>query len=231
MAGPVLDGRAEVTNVGWEIEEAALARAFPIGRVSLINDFYAVALGVPLLGDGDLLSLQRGHARPHRAHRHPRRGHRPRRGARDVTTAASITSCRAKAATPTSRRRTRSRRGLFLHLHERYGHVSWERVVSGMGLVNIFTFLGGEELDGGRDRRAAPTPATPLAARAFAIFVDVYGAEAGNMALRVLARGGVYLAGGIAAKNVRWFTDGALHRGLPRARAASATSWRRSRSI
>ena len=49
-----------------------------------------------------------------------------------------------------------------------------------------------------------------MAARAFALFVDAYGAEAGNLALRTLARGGVYLAGGVAAKNVRWFTDGAF---------------------
>ncbi|HEX8254362.1 MAG TPA: glucokinase, partial [Thermoanaerobaculia bacterium] len=96
---------------------------------------------------------------------------------------------------------------LFVHLHQRYGHVSWERLLSGMGLVNIFTFLGGEELEpaaiaelaAGGDARAVHT---------FEIFADIYGAEAGNMALRVLARGGVYLAGGIAAKNIERFTDG-----------------------
>ena len=96
---------------------------------------------------------------------------------------------------------------LFVHLHERHGHVSWERLVSGMGLVNILTFLGGEELDPAdiADRAAN---GDALAKRARAIFVDLYGAEAGNLALKVLARGGVYLAGGIAAKNVDWFTDG-----------------------
>ena len=60
VAGPVLSGRAEVTNVGWVIEAAALALTFSIPRVSLINDFYAVALGVPFLGDDDLLPLHPG---------------------------------------------------------------------------------------------------------------------------------------------------------------------------
>ena len=95
--------------------------------------------------------------------------------------------------------------------------MSWERVISGMGLENIYEFLTGREED--------PAKIAELAARGdanavhtFEIFVDVYGAEAGNMGLRVLARGGVFLAGGIAAKNQRFFTDGRfvaafLHKG------------------
>src|SRR5204863_8519323 len=90
---------------------------------------------------------------------------------------------------------------LFLNLHAKLGHVSWERVLSGMGLVNIHNFLTGvdrayEEL--------IPIELAQLAGQgdatathAFEIFVDIYGAEAGNMALRTLARGGVLLAGGI----------------------------------
>jgi glucokinase len=76
-----------------------------------------------------------------------------------------------------------------------------------MGLVNIFTFLGGEELSPAEIAELA-SKGDPRAVRTFEIFVDAYGAEAGNMALSVLARGGVYLAGGIAAKNPRWFNDG-----------------------
>jgi glucokinase len=76
-----------------------------------------------------------------------------------------------------------------------------------MGLVNIFTFLGGGEATAA-EIGARADEGDPLAARAFAIFVDAYGAEAGNLAVQTLARGGVYLAGGIAAKNVAWFTDG-----------------------
>jgi glucokinase len=76
-----------------------------------------------------------------------------------------------------------------------------------MGLVNIFTFLGGNESDPAKVAALAEA-GDPLALKTFGIFVDIYGAEAGNMALRVLARGGVYLAGGIAAKNTKFFTDG-----------------------
>jgi glucokinase len=85
--------------------------------------------------------------------------------------------------------------------------VSWERLVSGTGLVNIFTFLGGDEITPAEVAERADD-GDAIAQRAFAIFVDIYGAEAGNMALRALARGGVYLAGGIAAKNIDRFTDG-----------------------
>ena len=76
-----------------------------------------------------------------------------------------------------------------------------------MGLDNIYTFLGGEALDAAEIAERADA-GDPRARHAFEIFVDVYGAEAGNIALRVLARGGVFLAGGIAAKNHDWFTDG-----------------------
>ena len=101
---------------------------------------------------------------------------------------------------------------LFLNLHAKYGHVSWERLLSGAGLVNIHNFLTGHDRDYDETLPAEIAKAfvdgDPIAARTFAIFVDIYGAEAGNMALRVLARGGVYLGGGVAAKNIDRFTDG-----------------------
>jgi glucokinase len=96
---------------------------------------------------------------------------------------------------------------LFLHLLAKYGHVSWERVCSGMGLENIYEFLGGGTADPAKIAElAAAGDAT--AVQTFQTFVDIYGAEAGNMALRILSRGGVYLAGGVAAKNQAYFTDG-----------------------
>ena len=203
VAGPVLNGRAEVTNVGWKIEEAALARAFSIPRVSLINDFYAVALGVPLLREEDLLPL------------HP--------GARDRTMPMAILGAgtglgeaivvHARDVIPTEgghadfAPQDEEQARLFLFLEKKYGHVSWERLLSGHGIVNIFTFLGGDEIEPAEVAELAER-GDARAHRAMEIFVDIYGAEAGNMALRVLARGGVYLAGGIAAKNVPRFTDG-----------------------
>jgi glucokinase len=77
-----------------------------------------------------------------------------------------------------------------------------------MGLVNIFTFLGGAKDADPAHVAALAESGDPRAVKTFNIFVDIYGSETGNMALRVLARGGVYLAGGIAAKNTKFFTDG-----------------------
>jgi glucokinase len=203
VAGPVLVGRAEVTNVGWTMEERALASSFSLGRVSLINDFYGIALGVPLLDEGELVPLQRG-ARDRNA---PIAilGVGTGLGQAIVLRGQVLPTEGGHADfAPQDEEQTR----LFLMLHRRFGHVSWERVLSGAGLSTIYEFLGGgdevspariaELADGGEAR----------AARAFDIFVDAYGSEAGNMALQCLARGGVYLAGGIAAKNIARFTDG-----------------------
>jgi glucokinase len=206
VAGPVVGGRAEVTNLGWVMEESALGRAFDIARVALINDFTAVALGVPLVEAHDRVPLQQGERDPH--------GPVAILGAGTGLGEAILTwhdgvhhvlpsEGGHQDFAPQDEEQTR----LFLQLHERHGHVSWERLVSGMGLVNTFTFLGGEELEAAEIASRA-NAGDARARRTAEIFVDLYGAEAGNMALRVLARGGVYLAGGIAAKNIDWFTDG-----------------------
>ena len=206
VAGPVYGGHVTVTNVGWEMEEQALANAFGIARVSLINDFYAVALGVPLLGEGDLLPLQEG-----------KRDRTAPVGVLGAGTGLGeailvyfggthrvlATEGGHQDFAPQDEEQAR----LFLELHRRYGHVSWERLVSGMGLVNIFTFLGGDECEPAEIAERADA-GDERATRTFGIFVDLYGAEAGNLALSVLARGGIYLAGGIAAKNSARFTDG-----------------------
>lgn len=204
VAGPVWEGQAEITNLHWVMESAALASTFSINRVSLINDFHAVALGVPLLGEDDLLSLQNG----------------ARDKARPIAILGAGTGLGEAFIIDGEVVDTEGGHGdfapqneeqarFFLYLHERHGHVSWERVVSGIGLVNMFTFFGGEEIDAAEIARLADQ-GDERARRTTAMFVDAYGAEAGNMALRVLARGGVFLAGGIAAKNVSWFTDGAF---------------------
>jgi glucokinase len=206
IAGPVYGARTEVTNVGWQVEAAALERTFSIPHVSLINDFFAIALGVPLLGEGDLVSLQQGD----RDNAAPLAilGAGTGLGQAIVTRHGAthhVISSEGGHADFAPQDEEQAR--LFVHLREKYGHVSWERLVSGTGLVNIFTFLGGDEITPAEvAERADGGDAT--AQRAFAIFVDIYGAEAGNMALRVLARGGVYLAGGIAAKNIARFIDG-----------------------
>ena len=211
VAGPVFGDHAEVTNLTWKMDATALAKAFAIGRVSLINDFYAVALGVPILAHGDFLVLNAGSR--------VNFGPIAILGAGTGLGQANLVHEGAKwnvvpsegghaDFAPQDEEQTR----LFLSLHAKYGHVSWERLLSGAGLVNIHNFLTGEDrpYDETLPMEIAKALAAgdAIAARTFAIFVDIYGAEAGNMALRLLARGGVYLAGGVAAKNVEQFTDG-----------------------
>lgn len=214
VAGPVIGARATVTNLGWVIEAGALSETFSIPRISLVNDFYAVALGVPLLGEGDLLSLQKGER--DRSAPIGILGAGTGLGEAMLTWQKGVHHVLASEGghrdfAPQDEEQTR----LFLFLQQRYGHVSWERVVSGMGLVSIFTFLGGPEISGAEIAERAASEES-LAVHTFEIFVDTYGAEAGNMALAVLARGGVFLAGGVAAKNLSRFTDGrfleAFHR-------------------
>ncbi|HEX7808360.1 MAG TPA: glucokinase, partial [Thermoanaerobaculia bacterium] len=167
---------------------------------------YAVALGVPLLHETDLLALHHG--------QRDRTAPIGILGAGTGLGEAIVTVHHGEFhVIPTEgghgdfAPQDEEQARLFVHLHQRYGHVSWERLVSGMGLVNIFTFLGGPEITPAEIADLA-TAGDPRASHTFEIFVDLYGAEAGNLALRVLARGGIFLAGGIAAKNVAWFTDG-----------------------
>ncbi len=211
VAGPVFGDRAEVTNLTWTMDATALAKKFSIGRVSLINDFYAVALGVPILAPGDFLVLNSGS----RVNFAPIAilGAGTGLGQANLVHEGSkwnvVPSEGGHADfAPQDEEQTR----LFLSLHAKYGHVSWERLLSGAGLVNIHNFLTGEErpYDESLPMEIAKSLAAgdSVAARTFAVFVDIYGAEAGNMALRLLARGGVYLAGGVAAKNIAQFTDG-----------------------
>ena len=206
VAGPVIENRAEVTNLKWLMESVALQSAFTIPRVALINDFYAVALGVPFLAAGDLVVLNAG---------------TPNNTAPIAILGAGTGLGEAMLFWTGMRWEVVPSEGghadfgpqdelqarLFVWLLEKYGHVSWERVASGMGLENIYAFLGGGDADAAQvAQRAAAGDAR--ARQAFDIFVDIYGAEAGNMALRILSRGGVFLAGGIAAKNIERFTDG-----------------------
>lgn len=208
VAGPVMAGRADLTNLRWELHAGTLAKTFGIEHVVLINDFYAIALGVPQLQDDDLLSLQKG--------------------VRDRTAPIAIlgagTGLGQAVVIPNAHGwsviasegghadfapQDEQQAQLMLQIVAEHGHASWERVISGMGLTSIHQFLTGASLEP-EQIAAAAAAGDADATRTFRMFVDVYGAEAGNMALRVLAKGGVFLAGGIAAKNVDRFTDGSF---------------------
>ena len=202
--------RARITNLPWEVEAAELSRSLDLGRVVLLNDFAAVAEALPALGPADLAALQAGDPDPAApalvlgagtglgvAWRIPCGG-----GHRVLATEGGHAGF---APSGTEQRRLHA----FLELE--LGRVSWERVVSGPGLAAIYRFLLRERSgEGDPALLEAPDPPAavaaaaaegrPLAARALQLFLGLYGAVAGDLALAGLPRAGVFLAGGIAPR-------------------------------
>ncbi|MEP7028146.1 MAG: glucokinase [Candidatus Eisenbacteria bacterium] len=221
IAGPVIDNQVVGTNLPWTVEAGQVARAIGVARVSLVNDLEATTLGLEALANHDLVPLQVGVPDP--------------RGSIAVI-AAGTGLGEAYATREDGRLVARASEGghgdfapnsedevdLLLYLRSRYGgHVSWERVLSGPGLGNIYDFLKdtGREREpdwlskerAGGDPNAAIAEAdgkAPIATHALDLFVSIYGAEAGNLALLFMATGGVYVAGGIAPKLRSRFEDG-----------------------
>lgn len=214
VAGPVIEGHAKVTNLPWEIDAGVLRDALGLRSVHVLNDLVATARAVPELLKEDLYTLNEGGPVPggaiavvapgtglgeafltwdgRRYQAHPSEG-----GHADFA--------------PTSPQEV----GLLQYLQARYGHVSYERVCSGIGIPNIYDYLHQrgdiperpeveEELRAVEDRvpvirKAATDPVnpSPLCRATLQMFVTVLAGEASNMALKVLATGGVYLGGGI----------------------------------
>lgn len=213
VAGPVVEGRATATNLAWEIGEHALAAAIPAKRVRLLNDLEAAGHGVLQLPDSAFAVLQPG----------------ARRGDNLALIAAGTGLGQALIVRDGDRRQVIASEGghadfaprtaleddLLVFLRREFGRVSYERVLSGPGLVNIYRFLretgiAAEAPAVAAAMRAADPAAIitthglagtdALCARALDVFVGVYGAEAGNLALKALALGGVLIGGGIAPR-------------------------------
>lgn len=227
VAGPVSGDTATLTNLGWHVESAAVASEFGLAKVRFINDFAAAGRGIEHLGPADIETLQSGKPDP--------RGRRLIVGAGTGLGTGLITWHESGYAVHPSEGghadfapidETQDR--LLDHLRRAFGRVSYERVVSGPGLMRIFSFLqeagagvpSKEFLEAARKQpdtagliaEFAAARLDPLAVRALDIFVTAYGAYAGNMALAVLAHGGVFLAGGIAPKILPKLKEGAFMR-------------------
>ena len=215
VAGPVAGGRSRITNLGWRLDERALARATAIPRVTLVNDFGANALGLLFLGPRDVATLVPGRADPEGpmallgAGTGLGQAALVRRGADAVVVSSEGGHVDLGARSPLEDRLVRWLRG-------RFGRVTRERVLSGSGLVLLYDFLGRvraaprnasveKGLRHAADRAAlistlALERRDPLCRAALALFAEIYGSEAGNLALQYRATGGVYIAGGIAPK-------------------------------
>jgi len=217
VAGAVIAGRAQVTNLAWGVDAVRLAAELHLPSVALVNDLVANAWAVDHLGTEDLAVLKPGTPAPGgnvaviSAGTGLGEAGLVRGGAAGGATAALATEAGHADFAP----RVEVEIELLRYLGQRFGHVSYERILSGPGLVNVYQFLR----DSGRGEEPAwlreelgkgdPAPAisraaleerSPLCELALEIFLQVYGAEAGNLALRTMATGGIFVGGGIAPK-------------------------------
>ncbi len=226
IAGPVTGGRSESVNLAWSVDAAATARVLGLGRVGLINDLEANAWGIAALGSSDFALLNEGE---------------PVEGGNAAVISAGTGLGEAGLVWDGGRYvpfategghvdfapRTEEEVDLWRRVVAEHGRVSVERVCSGRGLVTIYEHLleasGEPEADSLREARSAGDAAalisqaaledpTSTCGRALATMVSIYGAEAGNLALKVMATGGVYVGGGIAPKILPALQEGEFMR-------------------
>lgn len=234
VAGPVIAGKAAITNLPWEIDEQHLQQELHISAVHLLNDLDAMAHAIPALGSSDLLTLNKGQA--------IQGGSialiAPGTGLGEAFLTWNGTHYQAYPSegghadfAPTNDLEV----DLLRYLMQRYEHVSYEHVCSGVGLPNLYNFLRNrtpelaepawltEQLAKVRDINPAiiaaalsDTPSCLLCKKTMSMFVSILGAECGNMALKLLATGGVYIGGGIPPRLLPFFHDGTFMQSFQR---------------
>jgi len=224
MAGPVIRGRGHLSNLPWSLDEVSLARDLGLSKVLLLNDLKAMAYAVPHLQAEDLYPINSGQPDPHGAIAVLA----PGTGLGEAFLVWSGTwylACASEGGHANFGPADETQAELWRHVFNQYGHVSYERLCSGQGLPNIYKFLrdshyAPEPPEFAAQLASAPDPtpllvkaaveepaANPLCAATLQIFVDILGAEAGNLAVKVLATGGVYLAGGIPRRILSLLED------------------------
>jgi glucokinase len=214
IAGPVMHGRVSTPNLAWIVDALQLSKLLRVETVWLINDLQAHASGIDDLRGGDFVNLNSA---------------APGEGNAGLI-AAGTGLGEAGLYWDGVRRRPFACEGghcdfaprtdleveLFRYLSAKFGRVSYERILSGPGLRNTYEFLRDlkieqepawlkEELTQASDptfviSHVGMNAKAPICERALDVFVSVYGAEAGNLALKLLATGGVFISGGIAAR-------------------------------
>ena len=219
VAGPVVGNRCIATNLPWVVDGRTIARKFRIERVTLLNDLVALSLGAVGVHPSKLRVL--GDAGPPK-----------KRGANVAVIAAGTGLGEAILVWDGEHLVPSATEGghadfaphddvqieLLRFLRARHGHVSWERVLSGAGLGSVYDFFrqakaypesaeNARALEAAPDRNAAIASLgmngeSEAASRAVDLFASMYGAEAGNLALKALALGGVYVCGNIAMRMI-----------------------------
>ncbi len=229
VAGPVIDGRAHLTNLPWQLEENALAQALNLKRVNLLNDLRAVAHAVPHLRSEETIVINAGTAVPDG----PIGVLAPGTGLGEaflIWGGQGYIACASEGGHADFAPINGLQAELLAFLADRFDHVAYERVCAGSGLPNVYDFVRSRNPSLESPAFAAALKAaadrTPLivdaavndaanntpAAETLRIVIDIWGAEAGNLALNVLATGGIYLAGGMPPRVVPLLQDGAFMR-------------------
>ena len=226
VAGPVSGKGCRAVNLPWPVDGIALAKKLAIPETMVVNDFQAVGHGLVHLARGDLVALQVGRSEPGKPVALIGAG--TGLGEGYLTNAGWGYEVHASEGGHVDfAPRDELEVGLLRFLADRHGHVSYERILSGTGLASLLAYL--EEAgvaragDSVHTEMAREDPAAvitrhaledsdPACGRALDLFISIYGAEAGNLALKTLATGGVFVAGGIAPRILPKLTDGSFVR-------------------
>ena len=227
IAGPVVDNKVKTPNLAWMVDRAELIRALKIGSVALLNDLEATAYGVFTLEADEFLTLNEGVIR-HAGNKALIAAGTGLGQAILYDDGRRFRPLASEAGHADFAPRNELEIELLRYLLDRYKHVSYERVLSGPGLLNIYRFLKevrgvpeprwlAERLAAADDisaeiSRAALANEAEICVQALDVFVSVYGAEAGNLALRAKSVRGLYVGGGIAPKIAAKLKDGTFMR-------------------
>lgn len=207
VAGPVVGQRADLTNLPWLVDAEALSRDFDLGQITLCNDFVAVGYGIDAVGADDQIELQVAEFDSDA----PRVVIGAGTGlgqALVLNTASGMHVVATEGGNVDFGPRDDEQMALLNYLMPKMGHVSYERLLSGPGLEAMYQFYlmqneqVGAEITASEISRRAAEGSDASAVKALQLFMRIYGAQAGNLALNTIARGGVFIAGGIAAKNL-----------------------------
>ena len=227
VAGPVIGGRAHLTNLPWEFDEEALCRGLKLKRVSLLNDLHAIAHAVPHLQPEEMVVINEGKAVP----KSPIAVMAPGTGLGEaflIWSGKDYIACSSEGGHADFAPTNPTQVGLLAFLTARYRHAAYERVCAGSGMADVYDYV--RSLDPAAEvpafaalllAAADRTPPildaalhdasnNPLAAQTLRIVIDVWGAEASNLALKVLSTAGVYLAGGLPPRLLPQLKDGSF---------------------
>jgi glucokinase len=228
VAGPIFGGPARITNISWEIDETNLKAMFAWDKVTLINDLQSVGYAIPVLEPADIHTLNAGVPAPGKPIAVLAPGTGLGEGYLTCGSDGNYTAHASEGSHVSFGPTNPLQMDLLTYMREKkgYDHVSYERVCSGgLGIPNLYAFLKDTRFAAEPGWLAAqlagcedPTPVIFAAAQdtqrpcelcqaVLRTFVDILAAEAGNLALKVMAFGGIYLGGGISPRILPYFSE------------------------